>query len=98
MEDFTTAFTDADSLFMLDIYAASEKPIEGITGEALAQQIEAKSGRSVQYVSSFSSAASAAAAVAEDGDMILTLGAGSVSQLGPMLLEKLKEREGAAVS
>src|ERR1700732_4440397 len=65
MEDFTTAFTDADSLFMLDIYAASEKPIEGITGEALAQQIEAKSGRSVQYVSSFSSAASAAAGVAE---------------------------------
>jgi UDP-N-acetylmuramate--alanine ligase len=98
MADFTTAFTDADSLFMLDIYAASETPIEGITGEALAQQIEAKSGRSVQYVSSFSSAASAAAAVAEDGDMILTLGAGSVSQLGPMLLEKLKEREGAIVS
>jgi len=36
---------------------------------------------------------SAAAAVAQDGDMVLTLGAGSVSQLGPMILEKLKERE-----
>jgi UDP-N-acetylmuramate--alanine ligase len=36
---------------------------------------------------------SAAAAAAQDGDMILTLGAGSVSQLGPMILEKLKERE-----
>ncbi len=91
MEDFTTAFADADSLFVLDIYAASEKPIEGITGEVLAQQIGAKSGRSVQYVSSFADAVNSAAAVAQDGDMILTLGAGSISQLGPMILVKLRE-------
>ncbi len=37
MEEFTTAFADADSLFVLDIYAASEKPIEGVTGETLAR-------------------------------------------------------------
>ena len=93
MEEFTTAFGDADSLFVLDIYAASEKPIEGISGEALARAIREKGGRSAQYVGSFADAASAAAAVAEDGDMILTLGAGSVSQLGPMILERLKQRE-----
>jgi UDP-N-acetylmuramate--alanine ligase len=92
MDDFTTAFADADSLFVLDIYAASEKPIEGISGEALARTVREKGGRSAQYVSSFSDAVSSVAAVAEDGDMILTLGAGSVSQLGPMILEKLKER------
>jgi len=91
MEDFTTAFADADSLFVLDIYAASEKPIEGISGEVLARQIEAKSGQSVRYVSSFADAVNSAAAVAQEGDMVLTLGAGSVSQLGPMILEKLKE-------
>ena len=91
MEDFTTAFSGADSLFVLDIYAASEKPIEGISGEALARQIATKSGRKVQYVSSFAEAVSSAAAVAQEGDMVLTLGAGSVSQLGPMILEKLKE-------
>ncbi len=91
MEDFTTAFSDADSLFVLDIYAASEKPIQGITGEVLAQQIGSKSGQSVKYVSSFADAVSSAAAVAQEGDMVLTLGAGSVSQLGPMILEKLKE-------
>ena len=45
MEEFTTAFADADSLFVLDIYAASEKPIEGITGEILAQRIREKSGK-----------------------------------------------------
>jgi UDP-N-acetylmuramate--alanine ligase len=92
MEEFTTAFGDADSLFVLDIYAASEKPIEGISGEALAQSIREKSGRSAEYARSFAHAANAAAAAAQDGDMILTLGAGSVSQLGPLILEQLKGR------
>jgi UDP-N-acetylmuramate--alanine ligase len=86
-------------LFVLDIYAASEKPIVGITAEALARSISSKRGSiagsgelSVRYVSSFADAANSAAAAAQDGDMILTLGAGSVSQLGPLILEKLKER------
>jgi UDP-N-acetylmuramate--alanine ligase len=93
IEDFARAFGDADSLFVLDIYAASEKPIEGISGEALARTIREKGARSAEYVNSFADAASSAAAVAEDGDMILTLGAGSVSQLGPTILENLKERQ-----
>jgi UDP-N-acetylmuramate--alanine ligase len=97
MEEFTTAFDDADSLFVLDIYAASEKPIEGITGEILAQRIREKTGKSVQYVSSFAEAVDSAAAAAQDGDMILTLGAGSVSQFGPMILDKLKEREAVSL-
>jgi UDP-N-acetylmuramate--alanine ligase len=92
MEEFTTAFQDADSLFVLDIYAASEKPIEGVTGEGLARRISEKSGRGFQYVSSFADAVNSATAVAQDGDMILTLGAGSVSQLGPMVLEKLRDK------
>jgi UDP-N-acetylmuramate--alanine ligase len=90
MEEFTSAFSDADSLFVLDIYAASENPIEGVSGEALARAIREKGGLDTIYVSSFSEAASSVAAVAKDGDMILTSGAGSVSQLGPMILEKLK--------
>src|SRR5579863_4898254 len=68
MEEFTTAFADADSLFVLDIYAASEKPIEGITGEILAQRIREKSGKSVQYASSPADAADSAVAAAQDGD------------------------------
>jgi UDP-N-acetylmuramate--alanine ligase len=89
IEEFTTAFGDADSLFVLDIYAASEKPIEGITGEILAQRIRERTAKNGRYVSSPAEAVDAAAAVAQDGDMILTLGAGSVSQFGPMILEKL---------
>ena len=95
IEEFTTAFGDADSLFVLDIYAASEPPIEGITGEVLAQRIREKTAKIGRYLSSVAEAVDAAAAVAEDGDMILTLGAGSVSQFGPMILEKLQEKRGA---
>src|SRR5271165_5250098 len=93
IEDFTNAFGDSDSLFVLDIYAASEKPIEGISGEALARTVREKGGQDAHYVSSFADAVGSVADKAQTGDMILTLGAGSVSQLGPMILEKLKERE-----
>jgi UDP-N-acetylmuramate--alanine ligase len=95
IEEFASAFQDADSLFVLDIYAASEKPIEGVSGESLARTIRENGGRDAQYVSSFPDAVNAAAASAQDGDMVLTLGAGSVSQLGPMILEKLKAEETA---
>jgi UDP-N-acetylmuramate--alanine ligase len=98
MEEFTSAFGDADSLFVLDIYAASEQPIEGISGEALARAIREKSGRGAEYAASFGDAVSAAAVVAQPGDMILTLGAGSVSQLGPMILELLSQRSAVGVS
>jgi len=89
MDEFATAFSDADSLIVLDIYAASEQPIEGITGEALARKIAQEGNRQTEYASSFDDAIASAAASAEPGDMILTLGAGSVSQLGPMVVEKL---------
>ncbi|MGO8793964.1 MAG: UDP-N-acetylmuramate--L-alanine ligase [Candidatus Sulfotelmatobacter sp.] len=94
IEEFTRAFGDADSLFVLDIYAASEKPIEGVSGEALAHSIREKGGAAAQYAASFADAVNAVVAAAENGDMILTLGAGSVSQLGPMILEKLNAMDG----
>jgi UDP-N-acetylmuramate--alanine ligase len=90
MEEFATAFADADSLFVLEVYAASEKPIEGVSGEVLARAIQEKRGRDVHYAGSFAEAAAGVAELAKQGDMILTLGAGSVSQLGPIILDKLK--------
>jgi UDP-N-acetylmuramate--alanine ligase len=101
MNEFASAFQDADTLFILDIYAASEAPIEGITGEALARRIQETGGQAARYAASFAEAAEAVVAQAEEGDMILTLGAGSVSQLGPLILQKLARREmiaGAAKS
>jgi UDP-N-acetylmuramate--alanine ligase len=90
MDEFGLAFSSADSIFVLDIYAASEPPIEGITAETLARRIGETGGRNAAYSSSFAEAVDSVTAVAEDGDMILTLGAGSVSQLGPMILDKLR--------
>src|SRR5438309_5427054 len=94
MDDFSGAFGDADTVLVLDIYAASEPPIPGITGERLAQAIASASGKrgEVRYVRSFEEAARQAAELAKPGDMVLTLGAGSVSQLGPMVLEELGKK------
>jgi UDP-N-acetylmuramate--alanine ligase len=90
MDEFATAFADADTLCLLDIYPASEKPLEGITAEALASRIAGAGKRSAAYAPSFSDAVAKIAALAQPGDMVLTLGAGSVSQLGAMILEKLE--------
>ena len=92
MDDFTTAFADADSVFVLDIYAASEKPIDGVTAEILARQIVEKGHREAIHIASFVEASAAIAALAQPGDMILTLGAGNVSQLGPIILERLEKK------
>jgi UDP-N-acetylmuramate--alanine ligase len=96
MDEFANAFHDADTLVILDIYAASESPIEGVTGEALTRRIQDNGGQDAGYAASFAEAAERVVAGAQDGDMILTLGAGSVSQLGPMILEKLQARQETA--
>jgi UDP-N-acetylmuramate--alanine ligase len=95
MDEFITAFQDADSLWVLDIYAASEQPIEGINGEILARAIREKGNSQTQYVGSFADAVAAVTSTVQEGDMVLTLGAGSVSQLGSMILEKLQVGETA---
>jgi UDP-N-acetylmuramate--alanine ligase len=96
MDQFATAFSDADSIFVLDIYPASEQPIPGVTAEALAQQVIKLGGKTAVYLGSFAEAASAAASLAEEGDLIVTLGAGNISQLGPQILQQLQARPHAA--
>jgi UDP-N-acetylmuramate--alanine ligase len=90
MDEFARAFNQADSLFVMDIYAASEKPIEGVTAEALVDRIRQFGHRGVEYVGTLSRGVEALDRVAGDGDLALTLGAGNVYQAGEMLLEKLR--------
>jgi UDP-N-acetylmuramate--alanine ligase len=92
IEEFASAFADADTVSILDIYPASEQPILGVTGEWLARRITEASGRRAVYVSSFADAAAALAREARSGEMVLTLGAGNVSQLGPQILDVLVNR------
>jgi UDP-N-acetylmuramate--alanine ligase len=87
LERFRGAFADADTVIVLPIYAASEEPIPGVTGELLAAKIE---GPQVQFAPDFPAAIAAVAAQAKDGDLILTLGAGSVNQLAPQILAALE--------
>jgi UDP-N-acetylmuramate--alanine ligase len=96
MDEFATAFQDADTLSVLDIYAASESPIEGITAESFVRNVEEAGERPARYVSSFAEAVEQVVSSAAPGDMILTLGAGSVSQIGPMILERLRVLEVSA--
>ncbi len=92
MDDFARSFHQADAVFLTDIYAASEKPIEGVTAEALAERIRKHGHRAAFYEGSLENAARAAAEAARPGDLILTLGAGSVSQAGAMILEHLRRK------
>jgi UDP-N-acetylmuramate--alanine ligase len=94
LDDFSSSFGDADSVFVLDIYPASEQPIPGITGERVVEALRS-AGKNAHYMASFEEAAREVAGVAETGDMILTLGAGSISHLGPQVLELLKARDKA---
>jgi UDP-N-acetylmuramate--alanine ligase len=87
LDEFSGAFTDADTVVVLPIYAASEEPIPGVTAERLAERIQ---GPQAQFAPDFSEAVRAVAAVAREGDLILTLGAGSVNQLAPQILAALE--------
>ena len=90
LDDFASAFHDADSVTVLDIYAASETPIPGVNSQLLAERISHDGVSKAVYAGSFSEAAEMAGATAKSGDLVLTLGAGNVFQLGPLVLEALE--------
>jgi UDP-N-acetylmuramate--alanine ligase len=87
LDEFGAAFGDADSVTVLPIYAASEEALPGITAELLTSKITKPCA---EFAPDFPSAVAAVTRNARDGDMILTLGAGSVSQLGPQILAALE--------
>ena len=90
LEEFGTAFHQADDLYLLDIYAASEQSIEGVTAQALLDKIRSFGHRSAHYVSNMDEGVAAIAQAAEPGDLIITLGAGTVSQAAEKILDRLR--------
>jgi UDP-N-acetylmuramate--alanine ligase len=91
MDEFAKSFHQADVVYVLDIYAASEAPIEGITGQALADRIREFGHRCVHYTGTIPQTVSAVLEKVRDQDAVLTLGAGNVWQAGDRILEKLGE-------
>jgi UDP-N-acetylmuramate--alanine ligase len=92
LDDFARSFHQADSVFVLDIYAASELPIEGVSSQALVERIKAFGHRSAHYAGAMDAGIAAVIEAAREGDAILTLGAGSVAQAGDMILEQLRSK------
>ena len=89
-QEFATAFNDADVLLLSEVYAAGEEPIAVATGEALAEGIRACGHRDVTLVPERAKLAAAARERVKPGDIVLTLGAGDVTQVGPELLAMLR--------
>jgi UDP-N-acetylmuramate--alanine ligase len=90
MDDFAKSFNQADRVFLLDIYAASERPIEGVTSELLAERIRQFGHRAVEYVGTIDRGVESISQGLEEGDLVITLGAGSVTQAADLILEKLR--------
>jgi UDP-N-acetylmuramate--alanine ligase len=89
LAEFTTAFNDADVLLLSEIYAAGEEPIPGISGERLAEEIRAFGHRDVTFVGDRGRLARAARERVREGDLVITLGAGDITAVGPELLGML---------
>jgi UDP-N-acetylmuramate--alanine ligase len=88
LTEFGPALAGADEVILTDIYAAGEDAMPGITVETLAEQVRRAGGR-VAVVGPLSDVPAAVAAMARDGDLVLTMGAGSIGSVGPLIVEAI---------
>ncbi len=89
-DDFCRAFDEADVLRLVDVYPASEDPIAGVSSEALARAIAERGHRDVAWAGDLRAAGERLFHDAREGDVVLTLGAGSVWTAGEELLRRLR--------
>ena len=90
MDEFALSFNNADVLYITDIYAASEPPIEGITAEILTENIKKYGHKNANYIGSIETAAEKVLESLQAGDLVITLGAGSITRLSDEILGILK--------
>jgi len=90
MDEFSTSFNDADSVILLDIYSAGEKPIEGVSSSVLLEKIKKLGYSNVLFAGDNDEAIGHIISNMRRGDVLLTLGAGNVWKIGEKILEKLK--------
>jgi UDP-N-acetylmuramate--alanine ligase len=87
-DDFARSFYQADVLMVMPIYAASEKPIEGVDSRLLCESIRAHGHKDVQFVEDMDAAVALLAELVTPQDVVLTLGAGNVYQVGEAFLAR----------
>ena len=90
MDEFSTAFAECDLVIVTDTYPAGESPIEGALASDLARNIQKAGHPDVRYLDRFADIIESVPASLCSGDLVITLGAGDVTQLGPALLERLR--------
>ncbi len=90
-DEFTRAFYQTDKLVLVPIYAASEKPIAGVTHTALCEGIQAHGHKNVICTADFDEALRDIRSDLRDDDIILTMGAGDIFKLGERLLEQMQD-------
>jgi UDP-N-acetylmuramate--alanine ligase len=86
--EFGRALDAADEVFVLDVYGAREQPLAGVSGASVAEHV----GVPVRYLPDFSAVAQEVAAAAGPGDVVITMGAGDVTLLGPEIVTALRVR------
>lgn len=92
MEEFHTAFYDADELVVMEIYAAGEAPIEGVSGRLIVEGVIEHGKKGVKFAPDIDAALEALLEKLKKGDIALTLGAGNVTTLGEKTLAALSNR------
>jgi UDP-N-acetylmuramate--alanine ligase len=90
-EEFLSAFTGADALFITDIYPAGEDPIPGVTAEALCRAIEHRGGTEVRYVPDREHLVDEVLPILRPGDIVMTLGAGNIWETSEAIVEALRK-------
>ena len=89
LEEFSTSFSDADSVIVADVYPAGEAPIEGVDKHALVDGVRRYGHRHVQALENAAVLPRLIRDEARDGDLVVLLGAGDITALAPVVLEAL---------
>ncbi|MDO5508929.1 MAG: cyanophycin synthetase, partial [Corynebacterium casei] len=87
-DEFANALSLADAVVLLDIYGAREKPVEGVSSRIIADEID--DNVDVTYEPDFSAARTTVAEIAGSNDLVMTMGAGSVTLLAAEILEEIQ--------
>jgi UDP-N-acetylmuramate--alanine ligase len=93
--EFGGAFGDADRVWVLEVYPAGERPIEGVSGRTVVESARDQGAAHVEFAPDAAAAVAAISAEARAGDTVLTLGAGDVWRLGDEVLKQLVLRQEA---
>ena len=92
LEQFSRCFHHCDALLVSEIYAASEKPIPGVTGRALVEAIAAHGPNDLHFCPTLEEMHDKLFSIVQPGDVVMTLGAGNILQVGESLLKTIEQR------